>query len=267
MSLRGFNTLNQMEGIGMQSLFDKQELGRRKNLHHEGSTSGNCIVGVCMTDLSFSWQLPVQVKRKMIGESRIAGVNEQAAKRRKHAQDQKTTKKGKSGPNSPPDERQKEIVNYDSISATVWQEVIHRTQAKGILDLTAKDNIAGNTAISEGVPYLAVTFTPLHAKLLRMQVLQTVYNTMYNEGSSNFDPRLPAIVSKLFPEQEFQFKPSLPKSTESLAGSALKASARRRLKNKGLACRPDCDPTERVEQVASDSDQHEQQEDDVRQLG
>ena len=155
--VKGVCALQQVEAVVLCSTTAQDHLGGRKNKHFSGSTSGTAITEVPVLEWASRWQVPVETKRAMLNE---------ASSSKMLAVGKATT-----------------VVHHHGSHPYVWEELVHRTKACLVIDLTARDEVLGLVCMEAGIPYVAVVHSKLHSKELQQQLLEQVLESFKQPNS------------------------------------------------------------------------------------
>jgi hypothetical protein len=151
----------------------------RPNKHYVGTTSGNTIFPVGNPDNE--WKLTVAQKRTLYGpDARTIDYDPDAHKAKLVIRDDSAI----------------EPVNFWGMTHLLYEEIIHRIQAKAVIDLTATDTFA-LTCIEVGIPYLGLCLTSHHVDLLKHRLSAAVFEKFTVENNPLYKAKLAQTVSKL----------------------------------------------------------------------
>ena len=78
----------------------------------------------------------------------------------------------------------KEPMTLFGCSEDVYTELIHRTNAAGVIQLTPVDHMCAAAALKEKKPYIGVTMTTEHSTHLQTRIAQWVFEQMNTESNS-----------------------------------------------------------------------------------
>lgn len=92
----------------------------------------------------------------------------------------------------------------DQVPLTFWspgrafyQELIHRFNARAVIDLTAVDNVSAIASVPQGLAWTAVAQTAAHAVHLRARVAAGLFNAMLDSESRLFSAELSAACQSI----------------------------------------------------------------------
>ena len=155
-------TVDQTENLHIVMSPDAMTSTGRPNKHYPGTTSGNAIMGVGSPDSE--WKLTVAQKRMLFGpDARTVDIDPDKSKLVVR------------------DESDLEPVNFWGMSNLLYEELIHRLQAKAVIDLTATDSFA-LTCIEVGIPYLGLCHTSHHVDHLKRRLSSSVFEKYYRQA-------------------------------------------------------------------------------------
>jgi hypothetical protein len=184
---RGFTTLRQIEGALMVGKVEPSHLGRRPNLNFDGTTTGTCLVHATCPNLESAWKLNTVLKRRCLGNSRVTGV---ACKR------SNKDKRAAAKANEVPEEQ---IMNFDAMHSSLYEELFHRTGAECLLHLSAKDETCAAVAIQKHIKYVGVTFSELHSVHLLRRVEQAIFFSFLTPDGAFYKPGLAKLLATFCP--------------------------------------------------------------------
>ena len=221
---RGFMTLKQLEQVTVIQSEQYQPPLKRDNLHFTGTTVGDSLLSVGLPPLtdSTAWKVSVGEKLKMLGPD---SMYDTAAGR--HAE----------GPAPPRLESSVEPFNFHSRLPMLYAELIHRTDCKVVIDLTASDVNLALTCLLARKPYVGVCHTSEHAKCMNDRLKALVFAKFYETGSPLYKPVLAQLLQGAAP-------PELP-GRRARVGTRAGQNVRRRLNLDEEPLDPD-DPDETV---------------------
>lgn len=177
--VRGFMTLDQTEHMHIMMSPEATTSTGRPNKHYTGTTSGNTIFPVGHPDNE--WKLTVSQKRTLYGpDARTVDYDPDAHKAKLVARDDSAI----------------EPVNFWGMTHLLYEEIIHRLQAKAVIDLTATDTFA-LTCIEVGIPYMGICLTTHHVDLLKHRLSAAVFEKFSAENTPLYKAKLAQTVSKL----------------------------------------------------------------------
>ena len=78
-----------------------------------------------------------------------------------------------------------------------YQELIHRFNARAVIDLTAVDNVSAIASVPQGLAWTAVAQTAAHAVHLRARVAAGLFNAMLDSESRLFSAELSAACQSI----------------------------------------------------------------------
>ena len=177
--VRGFMTVDQTEYMHIVMAPEALISTGRPNKHYVGTTSGNAIMGVGSPD--GEWKMTVAQKRTLFGpEARTVDFDPDSHKAKLVARDDSDI----------------EPVHFWGMTHLLYEEIIHRLQAKAIIDLTATDVFA-MTCIEVGIPYLGLCLTSQHVDALKRRLSASVFEKFTIEGNPLYKAKLAQTVDKL----------------------------------------------------------------------
>jgi hypothetical protein len=153
----------------------------RPHKHYPGSTAASAIMGVRGPDSA--WKMTVAQKRTIYGpDARTVDVMPDYYF--------PTT-------NRPVrDDSDIEPVNYWGMTHLLYAEIIHRLQAKAVIDLTASDVFAVS-CIEAGIPYLGLCLTSQHVDALTHRLMSSVFQKCTVDGNPLYRAKLAHTLDKL----------------------------------------------------------------------
>ena len=185
---RGFMTLKQLEQVMIWQSEQYTPPAKRDNLFFEGTTVGDSISPVGLPSLTdaAAWKLSVGEKLKMLGADSLfdsAGVRpaEAAAQPRL--------------------ESSVEPFNFHSRSPALYGELMHRTDCKVMVDLTASDGNLALTCLLARKPYVGLCHTAEHVKGMTDRLKALVFSKFYEVGNPLFKPALAQILQGSAPPE------------------------------------------------------------------
>ena len=185
---RGFMTLRQLEQVTIIQSELYQPPVKRENLHFPGTTVGDSLALVGLPSLtdSTAWRVSVGEKLKMLGPD---SMYDSAAGR--HAE----------GPAPPRLESSVEPFNFHSRLPSLYGELIHRTDCKVVIDLTASDGTLALTCLLARKPYVGVCHTSEHAKCMNDRLKALVFAKFYEAGNPLYKPVLAQLLQGVAPPE------------------------------------------------------------------
>jgi hypothetical protein len=177
--VRGFMTVDQTEHMHIVMSPDALTPPGRQNKHYLGTTAGNAIMGVGCPDNE--WKMTVAHKRMLFGpDARTVDFDPESQKAKLVIRDDSDI----------------EPVNFWGVTHLLYEEIIHRLQAKAVIDLTATDVFA-MTCIEVGIPYLGLCLTSHHVDALKHRLTSLVFEKFTAEGNRLYKAKLAQTVDKL----------------------------------------------------------------------
>lgn len=177
--VRGFMTVDQTELMHIVMAPSASAPQTRPNKHFQGSTSGNAIMGVGASDIE--WRVSVGQKRAMYGpDARTIDYDPEVSKAKLHVREDSDI----------------EPMNYWSMPTLLYQEIVHRVQAKVVLDLTATDAFA-ITCLELGIPYFGLCLTTIHMESLRTRLTSLIFEKFSVEGNPLYKAKLAQTINSL----------------------------------------------------------------------
>jgi len=241
---RGFMTLRQVECAHFISAADCTKLQKRSNLHFEGTSSGDALVTVGAPDLlRDGWMMTVAEKRVLMGEGRApldlvdcrgedgddgdeVDLHQSAAKRPKRGDQEMVP------------------FNMSQMLPELYAEILHRTGAKAVIDLTASDGVLALACLAAGTPYLGICHNAQHIVALLRRIQSQVFGQLSDESKPFYNGSLAALLAD-DPAQEVastatakgksRAKPSKSSASKGKTAKAIKSAARRTTKAKKTA--------------------------------
>ena len=238
---RGFMTLRQVEGVHFIAAADCAKLQQRSNRHFEGSSSGDALVAVGVPDMmKDGWLMTVAEKRILMGTSveplaptdtpgedgsTFEEVEQSAAKRQRRG-DHETVP-----------------FNFMHMIPEVYDEIMHHTGAKAVVDLTASDGVLALTCLQAGTPYFGFCHNSLHVAALTRRLQSKVFAMLSNEscvsfynpslgellvGSADVDPVTERAAPKI--KAKAKSAPSRGKTAKAIKAAAKRTSGVKRVK-------------------------------------
>ena len=178
--VRGFMTVEQTENMHVVMSPEAETLPSRPNKHYQGTTSGNAIMGVGHPE-DREWTLTFAQKKTLFGpEARTTDVDDDPRKM-----------KGE----KPRNDTDIEPVHYWAMTPLLYHEVVHRLQAKAIIDLTATDTFA-TVCVELGIPYLGICHTSVHVDALKRRLATVVFDKFTVEGNPLYKSQLAQTIHR-----------------------------------------------------------------------
>ena len=184
-SARGFMTVRQLENVMLVTAQDASKLGKRRNKHFEGSTTGDVLGPIGVPDLLSpldTWRLTVRAKRSMMGTARTMG--------------QSTARAGTGAAKSDiaRDDQGVEPMNFDQMLPEVYSELLYRAGAIAVIDLTCSDGVLAAECIGLNLPYLGLCFSNEHACALSVRLASVVFRKFLTENSGIYKSSLASLL-------------------------------------------------------------------------
>jgi hypothetical protein len=85
---------------------------------------------------------------------------------------------------------EEQIMNFDAMHSSLYEELFHRTGAECLLHLSAKDETCAAVAIQKQIKYVGVTFSELHSLHLLRRVEQTIFFSFLTPDGAFLQARL-----------------------------------------------------------------------------
>jgi hypothetical protein len=172
-------TVDQTENMHIIMSPDALISTSRPNKHYVGTTSGNSIFPVGSPENE--WRLTVAQKRALYGpDARTIDYDPDSHKAKLAVRDDSAI----------------EPVNFWGMTHLLYEEIVHRLQAKAVIDLTATDTFA-LTCIEVGIPYLGLCLTSQHVDLLKHRLSAAVFEKFTVENNPLYKATLAQTVSKV----------------------------------------------------------------------
>ena len=266
---RGFMNLRQVECAHFITAADCARLPKRMNRHHEGSSSGIALQSVGIPDLlADGWMMTVAEKRVLMGAGRaavdaadipgedacdledipgVAGAQSAAKKHRKGDHDMVP-------------------FNFKQMIPDLYDEILHRTGAKAVIDLTASDGVLALACLAAGTPYIGICHNALHATAMKRRLQSQVFQKLsdvsmpfFNDALAELlagDPRVQAADATGSTNVAAKARGKRSKSTSKDIKSATKKTTRvnKAGKKSGNVAKDESDKDEELEE-ASDEDE------------
>lgn len=193
--------LPQVEHACLASVQEVDNLGGRKNLHFSGTTSGAAILEVPVSAVQDRWRIAYDHKKRMLGESLMisAGCHHAAS------------------------DNDRVPVNWNSTHVTLWQELLHRSKCSFLIDLTVRDEVSAWVALQQKIPFVGITQSEEHSKLLTARLEQLLFEAYLEPESTEYNAKLASCVAKRKPEDG---SPDGPPAKKAKAGAKRKAKAK-----------------------------------------
>lgn len=210
--VRGTGSVKQQEGLLLVTRF-KPKMNRRKRLHFEGTSAGDAIVHIPAPD--DEWQITMARKRQLYAQYRVevggkegsddeedeeevaAEVAERAAKKKRIMPPKK-------------DEEELEPVFYFQPARSLVEELLHLSQARAVIDLSAGAGVWALAAVENNIPYFGVVLTDVHLTELTSHLIRQVKVKLTTPTSKLY---MAFLASQVQPEPAPQ-KPKEPKKAE-----------------------------------------------------
>ena len=83
-----------------------------------------------------------------------------------------------------------EPISFNTSTKSFWEEILFQTgdagKIRAVIDLTPTDDKLGMICLETSVPYLAITFSETHAKLLKSRLQKQTWESFlsYREGKN-----------------------------------------------------------------------------------
>ena len=204
LQIRGFMTLNQVERLYLVTspTSHTNKLPKKDNKIFAGTTSGDTFYPVECPDVEKQWKTTLQIKKLMYGATNriLATGYDQDHKFLKDVVEDETCKSKVKRNDSTV-----EPVTFYGVSEDVYEEVVYRTNASAIIHLTPTDHTFAGVALKLRKPYLAVTMTEDHSRILSHRIKQHVFETMSQEGTQWYNAELAKVLQP--PTDQPQPKP------------------------------------------------------------
>jgi hypothetical protein len=179
--VRGFMTVEQTENMHVVMSPDAETLPGRPNKHFQGTTSGNAIMGVGHPE-EREWTMTVGQKKTLFGpDARTTDIDDEP---RRPGRGEK-----------PRDDTDVEPVHFWAMTPLLYHEIVHRLQAKAVIDLTATDTFA-TVCVELGVPYLGICHTSSHVEALKRRLATVVFDKFTVEGNPLYKSQLAQTIHK-----------------------------------------------------------------------
>lgn len=147
---RGFMTIRQLEQLMLVTCPASNHplvLHKRPNKHFDGSTTGDSLFPVglpVLSDPKTTWRATVAEKRKMMADALVAGE-----------------KSEKGGDDDRSDTSQEPFNFYERIPE-LYSEILHRTAALAVVDLSGSDTVLAKECIELRIPYFGILHSSHH---------------------------------------------------------------------------------------------------------
>ena len=233
LQIRGYITLNQIERVHMVNSPASPclKLAKRENKVFHGTTAGDVLYPVDYPAVADAWHTTLAIKKQVYGPNRLPATG--------YDSDHKLLKDVEEvGSKVKRTDFSKEPVTFFACSEEVFSELMHRTNAAAVIHLTPTDHACAVAALNAKKPYLAVTMTADHSKILLRRIAQWIFEQTSTESNSmtgwydaelatvmkkvsGGSPEKPKAKSKPKPEPKPEPKPAPPKrgSPENGAGA------------------------------------------------
>ena len=220
---------------------DCTKMQKRSNQHFEGSSSGDALMAVGVPEmLKDGWLMTVAEKRVLMGTaveplaptdtpgedgSQFDDIEQSAAKRPRRG-DHETVP-----------------FNFMQMIPEVYDEILHRTGAKAVVDLTASDGVLALTCLQSGTPYVGFCHNSLHVAALTRRLQSKVFAMLTNEscvpfynpslgkllaGSADVDPVADRATAKAMAKAKSA--PSRGKAAKAIKAASKRTSGVKRVK-------------------------------------
>ena len=188
---KGYMSVRQVEQVIMVSGEGAVKLGTRPNKHFEGSTSGDVLLSIGAPDLMSpieTWRLTVAEKRRLLGDARTIGAS--------NLPGQVNLEDIGDVAHRTRDDTDIEPMNFDQMVPKVYGEILHRSGAKAVIDLTCADGALAAECVAQNIPYLGVCFSAAHAEALNSRLAAVVFRKFTDEDSGMYKAKLAEMLSK-----------------------------------------------------------------------
>ena len=156
-----------------------------------------------------------------------------------------------------------EPVHYWAMTPLLYHEVVHRLQAKAIIDLTATDTFA-TVCIELGIPYLGICHTSVHVDALKRRLATVVFDKFTVEGNPLYKSQLAQTIHRATqPDGEnYDGDQPIPKAkAKAKASGKAKSKAKAKAMPKALASAAGADDDPDDDNL--DQDEEEQEDEDL----
>ena len=178
---RGFHSLKQTEKIHILMSPNTPMPPQRENKHFKpGTTMGSALLNVGAPADNVMWKLTVAEKRQLYGN----------AARTQSIDDSKSNYPVRNDCNIEP-------VNYWQMSPQLYEELLWRTNAKAVLDLSCCVDTLAVACLELGLMYTGVCFTSSGVELLTHRLHAVVFQKFLDESSPIYKPALAQTVNKM----------------------------------------------------------------------
>ena len=209
---RGFMTMRQLEGAHFISAKVCSNLQRRPKLYYPGTSCGNALTSVAVPDImNDGWLMTAAEKTVLLGESKkvqdvtkpICEVDvddksdsdQDVAKVGKKVQ-KKLEKRFQQNVDSDPSVSANIPFNFSQMTPELYEEVLHRAGAKGVIDLTASDGVLTLVCLEKTMPYFGICHNALHAAALTRRLESRVFASFSDATSNFYDPAVAVLMSQ-----------------------------------------------------------------------
>ena len=138
---RGFMTLGQLERAYLVSHEDLRNLAGRGNKHYDGTTTGDCLAGVERPPEGSEWRVSCKQKKAFLPASARTSSAPEAGEE----QEAEVA--------CPRSSEDREPMSFWSRDPKLYEELVHRLNAKAIVDLTSMDSVLPVVACRLSTPY------------------------------------------------------------------------------------------------------------------
>jgi hypothetical protein len=182
--VRGTGSVKQREGMLVLTR-TKPKMIRRKRLHFEGTSAGDTIGNIPAPE--DEWQLTVAKKRLLYAHYRVdvggkEGSDDDDDDEEAEAAAEPPAKKKRVVPLKKDDE-ELETVFYFQPALGLVEELLHLSQAKAVIDLTAGAGVWALAAVENNLPYFGLVLTDTHLTELTTYLVRQVKAKLSNPTS------------------------------------------------------------------------------------
>ena len=202
--VRGTGSVKQQEGLMLISRI-KPKMSRRRRLHFEGTSAGDAIMNIPAPD--DEWQLTVAVKRLLYAHYRVDVGGKEGSDDDDDEDDveplEPAAKKKRVVP-SKKDEEEKEPTFFFQPARSLVEELLHLSQARAVIDLTAGAGVWALAAMEFNLPYFGLVLTDVHLKELSNHLIRQVKVKLSTPNSKLY---MASFASARKPEPKPEPKP------------------------------------------------------------
>ena len=205
--VRGFSTIEQMEGVVVVS-FDVLQLHGKKRLHSSGTNRGNIIGPLTWPSDTTAWKLTKDTKKKLLGKNGVILVGGHMPIAEEQAPKTKTTKDTL------------EPVFYHATPCAAYAELIHGCDLGAGIVLACGDGACIMEFLRRRRPCFGFALTPEHIELLHTYLERMVFDDMKDEKSLLYDAAFAEFMDSFEVEDSDTEKKTLDEGTKTAKGKA-----------------------------------------------